>query len=118
LRPPASPTCSTCSSSNVPRVGHRPGVAAAGAWLRGRGKPLLLGETFNLYCGGETERRFLLEANRYLVGTFEFFDGRDPNHMAVSTMTDAVYQASCANSSRCARNCSRSRARWRRRTCR
>ena len=39
-----------------------------------------------------TQRAFLLGANRYLVGTMEFFDGRDPAHMTVATMGDAIYQ--------------------------
>ncbi len=57
-------------------------------------KPVLLGETSDLLSDESTQRAFLLGANRYLVGVFEFFDGRDPNHMTVSTIADAVYQRS------------------------
>jgi len=57
-------------------------------------KPVLLGETFLLEDDAPTQRAFLLGANPYLVGTFEFFDGRDPNHMTVSTIPDAVYSVS------------------------
>jgi hypothetical protein len=57
-------------------------------------KPVLLGETSHLLSDEPTQRAFLLGANRYLVGVFEFFDGRDPNHMTVSTIADAVYQRS------------------------
>ena len=57
-------------------------------------KPVLLGETFLLLCDESTQRAFLLAANRDLVGVFEFFDGRNPNHMTVSTMEDALYECS------------------------
>ena len=56
-------------------------------------KPVLLGETFTLFCGCETQRAFLLAANPYLVGTLEFFDGRDPHHMTATTLADNLYQA-------------------------
>jgi hypothetical protein len=57
------------------------------------GKPVLLGETFPLLCGTQDERQFLLGANRYVAGVHEFFDGRDPRHMKVRTVADALYQA-------------------------
>lgn len=57
-------------------------------------KPVLLGETFLLQDDESTQRAFLLGANPYLVGTFEFFDGHDPNRMTVSTIADAVYSVS------------------------
>jgi hypothetical protein len=55
-------------------------------------KPVLLGETFPLRADLATERAFLLGARPYLVGAFEFFNGRDPNHMKVSSINDALYQ--------------------------
>jgi hypothetical protein len=55
-------------------------------------KPVLLGETFPLRADLATERSFLLGASPYLVGTFEFFDGRDPDHVKVSGINDALYQ--------------------------
>jgi hypothetical protein len=55
-------------------------------------KPVLLGETYPLASDMTTQQAFLVEANRFLVGTFEFFDGRDPNHIAVKTMNDTLYQ--------------------------
>jgi len=58
------------------------------------GKPVLLGETFALWSDLPTQRAFLLGANRYLIGVFEFFDGRDPDHMKPATIPDAIYQAS------------------------
>ncbi len=57
-------------------------------------KPVLLGETYLLLTDEPTQRAFLLGANRDLVGALEFFDGRNPDHMTVSTITDAVYQRS------------------------
>ena len=55
-------------------------------------KPVLLGETFMLNADEATERQFLLDANPHIVGVFEFYDGRDPRHMTVETIADAVYQ--------------------------
>lgn len=54
---------------------------------------ILLGETSSLWADEPTQRAFLLAANRYLIGAFGFFDGRDPNHMTVKTIPDALYQA-------------------------
>jgi hypothetical protein len=55
-------------------------------------KPVLLGETFMLTDDPPTQSAFLTGAARYLVGAFEFFDGRNPTAMQVHTMYDAVYQ--------------------------
>jgi hypothetical protein len=74
---------------------HQGQAAAAIALVRGFAafhKPVLLGETFMIQDDAATQRAFLLGANRYLVGTMEFFDGRDPAHMTVATMGDAIYQ--------------------------
>ena len=54
---------------------------------------MLLSETSLLHGDWATQRAFLLGANRYMVGALDFFDGRDPNHMTVSTISGAVYQA-------------------------
>jgi hypothetical protein len=54
-------------------------------------KPVLLGETYPLWCGCTTEQTFLKRANRYIVGAFEFFNGQDPNHMTAKTPADALY---------------------------
>ena len=55
-------------------------------------KPVLLGETFMLDDDPVTQYAFLTGAARYLVGAFEFFDGRDPRAIAPRTIYDAVYQ--------------------------
>jgi hypothetical protein len=56
-------------------------------------KPVLLGETYPLWCGCSTEQDFLTESNRYIVGAFEFFNGQDPNHMTAKTPAEVIYQA-------------------------
>ncbi len=56
-------------------------------------KPVLLGETFPIRSSVATERAFLLGVIPYVVGIFEFFDGRDPRHMTVKTTNDAIYRA-------------------------
>ena len=55
-------------------------------------KPLLLGETFLLNDDVPTQSQFLLATARYLVGAFEFYDGRDPSPMAVTCIPDAIYR--------------------------
>jgi hypothetical protein len=55
-------------------------------------KPVLLGETFMLDDDLATQGAFLAGAARYLVGAFEFFDGRDPRTIQLQTIYDAVYQ--------------------------
>jgi hypothetical protein len=57
-------------------------------------EPVLIGETFPLFCDKSTQREFLLGANHYTCGVMEFFDGRDPDTMRVSSVADAVYQSS------------------------
>ena len=56
-------------------------------------KPVLLGETFPLWCDLATQQAFLTYANPYVVGVMEFFDGRDPYDMTVTTIPDVIYQA-------------------------
>jgi hypothetical protein len=77
-----------------PQQGHADASIAVVRRFAYANKPVLLGETFPLRCDAAGLRRFLLGANRYLVGAFEFFDGRDPEQMSVSTGADALYQAS------------------------
>jgi hypothetical protein len=55
-------------------------------------KPVLLGETFLLLSDAPSQRRFLLGANRHVVGTFEFFDGRAPEEVDATTLADVMYQ--------------------------
>lgn len=57
-------------------------------------KPVLIGETFVLADDAATQRAFLVGASRYVAGIFEFFDGRDPSRMRVTTWADAFYHAS------------------------
>jgi len=77
-----------------PQSGKAASSVAAVKGFASLKKPVLLGETYDLCCDTSTERTFLLGANRYLVGTFEFFDGRNPNHITVKTAADAMYQQS------------------------
>lgn len=55
-------------------------------------KPVLLGETYPLWCACSTEQDFLRHANRYVVGVLEFFSGQDPNNMTPRTAAEALYQ--------------------------
>ena len=75
-----------------PKTGNAGSSVALVKDFAGYKKPVLLGETFPIAGDLDAERSFLLGANPYLVGAFEFFDGRDPNRMKVSTISDAIYQ--------------------------
>ena len=55
-------------------------------------EPVLLGETFMLDDDLATQGSFLRGSAPYLVGAFEFFDGRDPTTIQAHTIYDAVYQ--------------------------
>ena len=57
-------------------------------------KPVFIGETGELFCTDRVERDFLLWANRYVDVIDEWFDGRDPHHMRVRSIADAVYRSS------------------------
>jgi len=59
-------------------------------------KPVLLGETYPLASDMPTQRAFLTRANRYVVGVFEFFDGRDPNHLTIKTTADSLQEHALA----------------------
>jgi hypothetical protein len=76
-----------------PETGKAAAAAAPIRYDASFGKPVLLGETFPLWSDLATQKAFLLGANRHLVGVFGFFDGRDPDHMRVSTRADALYQS-------------------------
>jgi hypothetical protein len=70
-------------------------AAAAISLIRsfaGTRKPVLLGETAMLADDGPTQGRFLTAAAQFLVGAFEFFDGRNPTSIQVHSIYDAVYQ--------------------------
>jgi hypothetical protein len=55
-------------------------------------KPVLLGETSILNDDAATQDQFLTNAAPYLNGTFEFFNGQDPNTMQIHTIPDALYK--------------------------
>jgi hypothetical protein len=76
-----------------PTTGQAPAAVALVRTFAVTHKPVLLGETFTLSDDLSTQRAFLTGAARYLVGTFEFFDGRDPRKVSVHSIFDAVYQA-------------------------
>ena len=57
-------------------------------------KPVLLGETFMLFCDPPTHRAFLTGSAPYLAGIFEFFNGKDPRTLQPHTSLDAMYKAS------------------------
>jgi hypothetical protein len=66
-------------------------VATAKAFAA-EGKPVLLGETSALNDDIATQERFLHSVEPYVAGTLSFYDGRDPEHMRVDTIADAMYQ--------------------------
>ena len=55
-------------------------------------KPLLLGETSMFGDDLATQGAFVAGAAPYLVGVFDFFDGRNPTTIHPHTIADAVYQ--------------------------
>jgi hypothetical protein len=55
-------------------------------------KPVLLGETSILNDNAATQDQFLTGAAPYLSGTFEFFNGQDPNTMQIHSIPDALYK--------------------------
>ena len=57
-------------------------------------KPVLLGETFMLFCDSTIHRAFLTGAAPYLAGIFEFFNGKDPRTLQPHTSLDAMYKGS------------------------
>jgi hypothetical protein len=76
-----------------PTTGQAPAAIAMIRTFAATHKPVLLGETFTLFDDLSTQRAFLTGAAPYLVGTFEFFDGRDPRKISVHSVFDAIYQA-------------------------
>ena len=77
-----------------PTTGHAPAAISLIRSFADYRKPVLLGETFVLNDDLATQYAFLTGAARYLVGAFEFFDGRDPRAIAPRTIYDAIYQQS------------------------
>ena len=61
-----------------------------------QGKPVLLGETFELFAGPETQREFLLGSRPYLDGYLSFFDGRRPSEVE-GDLADALYEANLSH---------------------
>jgi hypothetical protein len=57
-------------------------------------KPVLLGETFLLFCDETTHKAFLTGASPYLAGIFEFFNGKDPRTLRPHTIAEALYKVS------------------------
>jgi hypothetical protein len=55
-------------------------------------KPVLLGETFELLAGPETQRDFLVGSRPYLDGYLSFFDGRRPSEVEAGDLADAFYE--------------------------
>jgi hypothetical protein len=45
-----------------------------------------------LLCDQASQARFLLNGNRYVVGTFEFFDGRAPDSIEATAINDAIHK--------------------------
>jgi hypothetical protein len=58
-----------------------------------QGKPVLLGETFELEAGPETQREFLLGSRPYLDGFLSFYDGRQPSEVEDGDLSDSFYEA-------------------------
>ena len=75
-----------------PTTGNAPAAISLIRTFAASHKPVLLGETFMLDDDAATQGAFLTGAAPYLVGAFEFFDGRNPMTMQAHTIYDAVYQ--------------------------
>ena len=61
------------------------------------GKPVLLGETFELLAGRETQLEFLLGSRIYLDGYLSFYDGRRPSEVVDGDPADAMYKANLSH---------------------
>jgi hypothetical protein len=77
-----------------PTTGQAPAAVSVIRSFAAFHEPVLLGETFMLTDDIPTQHAFLSGAARYLAGSFEFFDGRDPRRMQVHSIYDAVYRDS------------------------
>jgi hypothetical protein len=73
-----------------PQTGQAAAAVALVNAFAAYGKPVLLGETALLMDDGPTQQQFLLGVTPLVVGVFEFFDGRDPRTMLVTSIPDAV----------------------------
>lgn len=58
------------------------------------GKPVILGETFQLRGGPVTQEQFLIGARPYLDGFLGFYDGRSPAEVVPTTYQDFLYRSS------------------------
>jgi hypothetical protein len=77
-----------------PRAGQAQSSIDLMRHFAAQGKPVLLGETFELEAGPETQREFLLGSRPYLDGFLTFYDGRRPAEVEDSDPSDAFYGAS------------------------
>ncbi len=75
---------------DYPQTGQAAAAVALVNAFAAYGKPVLLGETALLMDDGPTQQQFLLGVTPLVVGVFEFFDGRDPRTMQVTSIADAV----------------------------
>jgi len=75
---------------DYPQTGQAAAAVALVNAFAAYGKPVLLGETFLLMDDGPTQQQFLLGVTPLVAGVFEFFDGRDPRTMLVTSIPDAV----------------------------
>ena len=65
-------------------------------YFASHGRPLVLGETFMLFCDRVTYEQFLTESSPWLAGSFSFFDGRAPGDVVVASINDLAYQQNLA----------------------
>jgi hypothetical protein len=77
-----------------PTTGQAPTAISLIRTFASTHKPVLLGETFMLSDDAATQNAFLTGAAPYLAGAFEFFAGRNPTNMHVTSIYDAIYQQS------------------------
>jgi hypothetical protein len=75
-----------------PNTGQAPAAIALIRSFAATHEPVLLGETFMLDDDLATQGSFLSGSAPYVVGAFEFFDGRNPTTIQAHTIYDAVYQ--------------------------
>lgn len=75
---------------DYPQTGQAAAAVALVNAFGGYGKPVLLGETGFLGDDLPTQQQFLLGVAARVVGELEFFDGRDPRTMLVTSISDAV----------------------------
>ena len=77
---------------DFPQTGQATAAIGLVNSFAGYGKPVLLGETGFLNDDLPTQQQFLLGVAPQVVGELEYFDGRDPRTMVVTTINDAIVQ--------------------------